>query len=97
MLSRHSDNLNKTLQHDKLLAAEGQAIAVMINTTLASLQNDAHYHLLWQKVIAMAKGNNVKDPKLPRNAIGKDLLDMKTVMLQQGSVPLQNSIPVPFH
>ena len=22
---------------------------------------------------------------------------MKTVMLQQGSVPLQNSIPVPFH
>ena len=67
MLSRHSDNLNKTLQHDKLLAAEGQAIAVMITTTLLSLRNDAHYHLLWQKVIAMAKGNNVKDSKLPRN------------------------------
>jgi len=32
MLLRHSDNLNKTLQHDKLSAAEGQAIAVMTNT-----------------------------------------------------------------
>ena len=67
MLLCHSDNLNKTLQHDKLSAAEGQAIAVMTNTTLASLRNDAHYNLFWQKVIAMAKENNVEDPKLPRN------------------------------
>ena len=67
MLLCHSDNLNKTLQHDKLSAAEGQAIAVMTNTTLASLRNDAHYDLFWQKVIAMAKENNVEDPKLPRN------------------------------
>ena len=67
MLLRHSDNLNKTLQYDKLSAAEGQAIAVMTNTTLASLWNDAHYDLFWQKVVAIAKENNVEDPKLPRN------------------------------
>ena len=67
MLLRHSDNLKKTLQHDKLSAAEGQAIAVMTNTTLASLRNDTHYDLFWQKVIGMAEENNVENPKLPRN------------------------------
>ena len=67
MLLRHSDNLNKTLQHDKLSAAEGQAIAVMTNTTLASLRNEKHYDLFWQKVIGMAEENNVENPKLPRN------------------------------
>ena len=67
MLLRHSDNLNKSLQHDKLSAAKRQAIAVMINTTSASLRNAAHYDLFWQKVVAMAKENNVEDPKLPRN------------------------------
>jgi len=51
---------------DKLSAAEAKAIAVMTNTTLASLRNDAHYNLFWQKVIAMAKENMVEDPKLPR-------------------------------
>ena len=54
-------------------------IASMTNVTLASLRNDAHYDLFWQKVITMAKENNVEDPKLPRNR--KNLLDMKTVML----------------
>ena len=54
MLLRHSDNLNKTLQHEKMLAAEGQMIASMTNVTLASLRNDAHYDLFWQKVIIMA-------------------------------------------
>ena len=67
MLLRHSDNLNKTLQHDKLSAAEGQAIAVMTNTTLASLRNDTHYDLFRQKIIGMAEENNVENPKLPRN------------------------------
>ena len=80
MLLPHSDNLNKTLQHNKLSAAEGQAIAVMTNTTLASLRNDAHYDLFLQKVVAMAKENNVEGPKLPTNR-KKDLLDMKRVML----------------
>ena len=67
MLLRHSDNLNKTLQLDKLSVAEGQGIAVMTNTTLASLRNDTHYDLFWQKVIGMAEENNVENPKLPRN------------------------------
>ena len=67
LLLHHSDNLNKTLQHDKLSAAEGQAIAVITNTTLASLRNDTHYDLFWQKVIGMAEENNVENPKLPRN------------------------------
>ena len=59
--------MSKTLKHDKLSAAEGQAIAVMTNTTLASLRNDTHYDLFWQKVIGMAEENNVENPKLPRN------------------------------
>ena len=67
MLLRHSDNLSKTLQHEKMSAAEGQMIANMTSATLASLRNDVHYDLFWQKVIAMAKENNVEDPKLPRN------------------------------
>ena len=62
LLLHHSDNLNKTLQHDKLSAAEGQAIAVITNTTLASLRNDTHYDLFWQKVIGMAEENNVENP-----------------------------------
>jgi len=70
---------NKTLQHDKLSAAEAKAIAVMTNITLASLRNDAHYDLFWQKVIAMANENNVEDPKLPRKR--KRPVSMKTVML----------------
>ena len=48
-------------------AAEGQATVVVINAILASLRNNAHYDLFWQKVTAMAKGNNVEDPRLLRN------------------------------
>ena len=91
MLLRHSDNLNKSLQHDKLSAAEGQAIAVMTNTTLASLSNDAHYDLIWQKVITMAKENNVEDPKPPRKR-KRPVRYEDGIMLQQSFIPLQRII-----
>ena len=50
MLLRHTDNLSRTLQHDHVSAAEGQAIATMTTATLASLGNDEHFDLFWEKV-----------------------------------------------
>ena len=50
MLLRHTDKLSRTLQHDHVSAAEGQAIATMTTATLASLRNDEHFDLVWEKV-----------------------------------------------
>ena len=63
MLLRHTDNLSRTLQHDHVSAAEGQAVATMNTATLASLGNDEHFDLFWEQ---MASERDVNEPKLPR-------------------------------
>ena len=91
MLLRHSDNLNKTLQHEKMLAAEGQMIASMTNATLASLRNDVSFgkqSLEWLKKI-MWRTQSFQ-------GIEKDLLDMKMVMLLLSFMPIQRIIIAKF-
>ncbi len=65
MLLRHTDNLSRTLQHDHVSAAEGQAIATMTTATLASLRNDGHFDLFWEKVQQMASERDVNETKIP--------------------------------
>ena len=66
MLLRHTDNFNRTLQHDHVSAAEGQAIATMTTASLATPRNDGHFDLFWEKVQQMASERDVNEPKLPR-------------------------------
>ena len=66
MLLHHTDNLSMTLQHDHVSTAEGQAIATMTIATLASLRNDKHFDIFWEKVQQMASEHDVNEPKLPR-------------------------------
>ena len=66
MLLRHTDNLSRTLQHGHVSAAEGQVVATMTMSTLASLRNDERFDLFWEKVTKMATERDVDEPKLPR-------------------------------
>ena len=50
MLLHHTENLSRTLQHDHVSADEGQAIATTTTATPASLENDEHFDLFWEKV-----------------------------------------------
>ena len=55
LILRHTDNLSKTMQKADILAAEGQAIAVMTVSTLKSLRNDANFVLFWQRSLLLRK------------------------------------------
>jgi len=46
----HCDNLNRTLQHKDLSAAEGQSVAALTVTTLQSIHTDEMFDLFWEKV-----------------------------------------------
>ena len=66
LLLKHSDNLSKTLQSQKMSASEGQHVASMTVTTLQSLRNDDNFALFWQKIEIIKKDLDIEDPKLPR-------------------------------
>ena len=66
LLLKHSDNLSKTLQSQKMSASEGQYVASMTVTTLQSLRNDDSFALFWQKIEIIKKDLDIEDPKLPR-------------------------------
>ena len=42
---QHTDNLDKTMQRDDMLAAEGQDVTAMTITTFKSLRNSASFDL----------------------------------------------------
>ena len=66
MLLRHTDNLSRTLQKEHISAAEGQSVAAMTTTTLASIRNDECFNCFWQKVTVMGLERDVDEPRLPR-------------------------------
>ena len=66
LLLKHSDNLSKTLQSQKMSASEGQHVASMTVTTLQSLRNNDNFALFWQKIEIIKKDLDIEDPKLPR-------------------------------
>ena len=53
------------LQHGHVSTAEGQAVATMTTATLASLRNDEHFDLFWEKVQQMASECDVNELKFP--------------------------------
>ena len=65
MFLRHTNNLSRMLQHGHVSAAEGQAVATMTTATLASLKNDEHFDLFWEKVQQMASECDVNELKFP--------------------------------
>jgi len=65
LISRHADNLSKTIQRADLSAAEGQGVTSMTVTALKSLRNDANFNLYWKKTTDAAANLNVSESALP--------------------------------
>lgn len=65
-ISRHTDNLSKTLQTPSSSAATGQDVAKMTLTTLMSMRSDECYDLFWNEVALLADQFDVEEPQLPR-------------------------------
>lgn len=66
LILRHSDNLNRTLQHRNLSAAEGQNVAAMAVTTLESLRTEDNFKLFFDRVTSSAAELDIDEPCLPR-------------------------------
>ena len=66
LILKHTDNLNGTLQHKCMSAAEGQKIAQMTTDTLKLLRNDESFDLFWEKVNNTASILNINKSQLPR-------------------------------
>ena len=66
LILRNSDNLSRTMQKANISAAEGQAVAVMIVSTLKSPRNDASLELYWKKVTTSAGDLPIDEPTLRR-------------------------------
>ena len=58
----HSDNLNKTIQHKNLSAAEGQATAALSVKTIEKIRDDKSFDLFWAKVLTLITKFNVSKP-----------------------------------
>ena len=65
MLLKHADNLNSTLQHKTISAAEGQAVAKMTVKTIILLRSDESFQLFWLKVNQRADSLGIDEPHLP--------------------------------
>ena len=60
----HCDDLDCTLEHTKLSAAEGQSIAALTVLTLQSICTDEMFNLFWSKLEIESK--EIDGPQLPR-------------------------------
>ena len=67
LLFAHTDNLSKTLQHEKLSAATGHHIASLVKKTIASIRNDESFDDFYETVLHKKEVHpSVSEPTLPR-------------------------------
>ena len=62
LVLKHTDNLNKTLQHASTSAAEGQQVTAMMVATLNSVHSDEWFDQFWEVVIKKVDKLGVNEP-----------------------------------
>ena len=61
-----ADNLSKSLQHKKMSAAQGQALAALTIETFKAMRSDEKFSGFWKELMEKHEEINVSDPTLPR-------------------------------
>ena len=66
LILKQTDNLSRTLQDPTLSAAQGQAVAEDVATTLAKDRNNESFELFWRRLELRREALAIEAPKLPR-------------------------------
>ncbi len=76
LLLRHSDNLNKSLQHEFMSAADGQQIAKHTLDVLLSLRSEENFKLFYKRILLDQDHFQVSSPSLPRKRRAPQYLEV---------------------
>ena len=66
IILKQTDNLSRALQNNEISAAQGNALALDVVSTMAKDRSDASFDLFWERVSKRKEQLHVEDPKLPR-------------------------------
>ena len=66
IILKQTDNLSRALQNNEISAAQGNALALDVVSTMAKDRSDASFDLFWERVSKRKEKLHVEDPKLPR-------------------------------